>query len=283
MESGVISLPKKIEDHLKGLAESLSIEDGYDALVGNWIKKDEMFDKQTSSLDMISVPEFSKDDKRAVMVLTYSGSLISVSTMYSKSRTVEYASIKLRSDVPGIIIMEKCQLAEDVKIDANMQFINGEIHKTSSVYKIMTFDENIEPADQDKRLREAVIYLTNAFVRINRTTSVLDDDAPEQFNMKSMVNYIAEKNAVSQKLAKQILEDYHSLIEVGMMLDERVSLGKLGSLSIKKKEAQGARVIKNPATGEDMTVSAKPERFVPKISFSKLLKDKISQVETETE
>ena len=97
--------------------------------------------------------------------------------------------------------------------------------------------------------------------------------------MNSIVSYIASKNGITKKLTKQILEDYLLILESGMLLKEKVKVGKIGQLQLKIKPAQKARVGINPATGEKITIKAKPEVYVPKMSFSKYLKDKSSSIE----
>jgi len=96
-----------------------------------------------------------------------------------------------------------------------------------------------------------------------------------------MVKYLASRNDITQVLAKQILEDFLFLVECGVLLGQRVSLGRLGNMLLKKRAAQKARVGINPATGEEITIKAKPEMYVPKISFSKALKEKAAQVKVQ--
>ena len=63
-----------------------------------------------------------------------------------------------------------------------------------------------------------------------------------------------------------------------MLLGETVPLGKIGRLSLKRKDAQKARIVRHPETGDEITVKSKPAMYVPKISFSKHLKDKASSL-----
>ena len=63
-----------------------------------------------------------------------------------------------------------------------------------------------------------------------------------------------------------------------MLIGERIPFGRIGKLFIKKRAAQKARVSNNPATGEEILIPAKPEMFVPKISFSKMIKEKAKDV-----
>ena len=105
-----------------------------------------------------------------------------------------------------------------------------------------------------------MIFLTNGFVKLNRTIFYKESDIPDQFTMKSMIKYIASKNGLTQKDVKLVLEDYIYMLECGMLLKERVPLGKLGKLFLKLRPPQKARV------GIDLDTcfgSGKSLRFTP--------------------
>ena len=58
--------------------------------------------------------------------------------------------------------------------------------------------------------------------------------------MKSIVTYLARKNELSQKLTRQLLDDYLVMLESGLLLGLRVPLGKMGRLTLRKTcRAQG--------------------------------------------
>jgi nucleoid DNA-binding protein len=105
------------------------------------------------------------------------------------------------------------------------------------------------------------------------------EDVPDQFTLKAMVTYLARKNDLSQRLTRQLIDDYHTMIESGMLLGQRVPLGKIGKLFLKKRPPQKARIGINPATGEKITLKARPEEPVPRIVFSRVMKEKARQVE----
>ena len=96
-----------------------------------------------------------------------------------------------------------------------------------------------------------------------------------------MVRYIAKKHDLTGAAAGKILDDYILLIETGILLGEAVPLGKIGRLMIKKKEAQKARMIKHPETGEEILVNSKPPVCVPRVSFSKHIKEKSADLPVE--
>ncbi len=61
---------------------------------------------------MDEVDHLNEDEERAMLLLTYSGSLLSLGC--GKVRSMEYASIKLRGDVPDIIKSEKVELTSSL-------------------------------------------------------------------------------------------------------------------------------------------------------------------------
>jgi nucleoid DNA-binding protein len=162
-----------------------------------------------------------------------------------------------------------------------VEFESGPIKKSSPLLTIAVFSEEVSSTDQENRIREATIFLTNGFVKLNRTIISSKDSYPDQFTSHSIIAYAAAKNGITKKLAKQIIEDYISLIETGVLLGEKVPLGKLGKMFLRKRPPQKARVGRNPGTGKEITIGAKPERWVPVISFSKRLKEKAFQVRTD--
>lgn len=282
MEESLSNLPDYIKKHLESVLKSSDLpntKDSYDKISKIWIEKKEMFEGQTKNLEMIEVESLEENDKRAILVLTYSGSLVSLGSLSNNKRWLEYASIKLRNDVPEILKAENILVSGDMKINQSIKFEECPIKSTSALFKITTFNEDVPIDEQEKRIREATIFLTNGFVKINRSIYSLGTRVPDQFNLNSIASYIASKNNITKKLAKQILEDYLMIIESGILLGEKVKLGNLGKLFIKKKPAQKARVGINPLTGEQITIKAKPEVYIPKASFSKYLKEKASNIE----
>jgi nucleoid DNA-binding protein len=283
MEDHILKLPENIQRHLRSVTESSGLpntDESYALIAENWLEKKKMFEAQIKTLDMIEVDTMSRDDKKPALLLTYSGSLISLGALKSGKRAVEYASIKLRSDVPDLVIMPEVGLSNDVKIDECLEFADGPIKSTSSLLKIACCKDKVKIDEQEMRIREASIFLTNGFTKVNRRITIDRDKAPDQFNIKAITAYIAGKNGLTQKLAKQIIDDYHFILEAGLLLGEKVPVGRMGKLSLKKRPARKARVIASPKTGEQITIAAKPEMFVPRMQFSKVLKEKASSIET---
>jgi DNA-binding protein HU-beta len=96
---------------------------------------------------------------------------------------------------------------------------------------------------------------------------------PEKLTGNSLVGYLAEKNGLSKKDVKQVVEDLYELIATGVMRGERVAIGKMGKAFIRVRPARKSRQGRNPLTGEMITISAKPATKVPRFTFSKVFKE----------
>ena len=281
MELVFQSLPEYIQEHLKGLVLSSNISDhdsGLEILAKNWIDKRDLFEAQTKALDMVNAQEFDVGSNGGALMLTLSGSLIRIGTLNDGSRPVEYYSIKLRKDVPDAIKIESAKIKACARLNQILEFDSGPLQKTSAIYRIAVFKDDISNEVQEIRLHEAIIFLTNGFVKINRTLADGDPEQQGQFTYKSIISQIAQRNELSQKHVKSVLDDYWGIIESGVLLGEKIQIGKIGKLYLKKRPAQKARIGKNFSTGEEVTIPAKPVAAVPKISFSSHIKEKSLEI-----
>ncbi len=278
------ALPEKIQEHLRTLTANSGLPQGEESLARiteNWITKERLFQEQVEALDMSREERLEQEDPRGALILTYSGSLITLGPDRNGGRSLEYASIKLRKDVPSILREEGITLAEPLVPDKPALFKGSSIEKTSSLLTVASFDPSLEAAEQLERLRQATIFLTNGFVKANQSVSLEHPGEIDHFTMKSMVQYVAARNQVTQKLARAVIDDYLATVESGALLGERVSVGRLGKLQLGVRGAQKARVGRNPATGEEITIPAKPAQPVPKFSFSSSVKDRASRTPVE--
>jgi nucleoid DNA-binding protein len=96
---------------------------------------------------------------------------------------------------------------------------------------------------------------------------------PDKLTSASIVGYLAEKNGLVRKDVKQVLEDLYELIGTGVMRGERVALGKIGKMFIRMRPARAARTGRNPLTGQEITIPAKPATKVPRFTYSKVFKE----------
>jgi nucleoid DNA-binding protein len=97
--------------------------------------------------------------------------------------------------------------------------------------------------------------------------------APEKLTSASMIGYLAEKSGLARKDVKQVMEDLYEIVGTGVMRGERVALGKIGKMFIRMRPARAARIGRNPLTGQDIAIPAKPATKVPRFTFSKTFKE----------
>lgn len=284
-------LPDDIQRQLSSIAEEGEFDplpDLLERLADNWLKKRSLIDAQCAALHMEQVDDFGGDDPRGLIAVTRSGSMIVLGPLSAQNapgerptgaggRWLEYASIKLRQDVPRIVKATGVSIADRARVDQTLALSQSPVERTSELMSIATFDPQLSGPEQDRRLREASIFLTNGFLKLNNEVSVTGD-VPAHFTMKAIVDYVAAKNDMTQGAAKQIVDDFLTTVESGMLLGERVGLGRIGRLSLSVRSAQKARVGRNPQTGEETLIAAKPQRSVPKMTFSKRLRERVERI-----
>jgi nucleoid DNA-binding protein len=276
-ETDYNELPAAIKNQLESLIKDSGLPAGDETrekIASIWQEKYKLFTGQMTSLGMEFLNEMGQDDARGAILLTYSGSLISLGPMRGKSRWLEYASIKLRTDVPELVRGDKVSIASPIRLNAAAVFEGCPVKRSSSLYRIAVCPAGTSADDQERRIREATIFLTNGFVKLNRTHAFEAVSDVDQFTTKAIVGYIAKKNGVTQLVARGLIEDYLSMVETGMLLGERVSVGKLGNASLRYQAARKARMTKNLKSGEDLLIPAKAACLAPKFSFSQAVKDK---------
>ncbi len=280
------NLPEEIRDHLRKLVRDTDLpdnEESFELLAAAWIEKEKLFTGQTGALDMEQAEIIGEDDERGMLMLTKSGSLLSLWPAEDGVRDLEYASIAMRTDVPEILKGSGVQVAGSVRQGEPVELSGGSLKNTSPIYRIAVCAEGLDKGEQAMRVREATIFLTNGFARINKLVGNTGNREVEHFTKQSIAAYIAQRSGLTQKAVREVIDDYLSMIETGVLLGETVNLGGIGRLSVKLRPPQKARVGRNPATGEEMTIPAKPAQGVPKISFSSHLKERAAEMDLEEE
>ena len=96
---------------------------------------------------------------------------------------------------------------------------------------------------------------------------------PTKFTANAIIGYVAEKNGLSKKEAKQIIEDLYAVVEDGVRKGARVPVGSFGKMFVKIRPAAPARKGRNPLTGEEIMLKPRPKTKVPKFSFAKAFKE----------
>ncbi len=278
MSNEIEGLSPVVRGHILAITRSSGLpqtEDSFARMAAAWFEKKKLFEQQVRVLAMKEVPAFAAADPGGALALTYSGSLISVEPLFDAARRVEYASIPLRADVPAIAIAERTTLERDLRVDDEAAFTRGPVKSTSQLLAIAACGPDLPLTEQSRRIREATIFLTNGFIRINRTVLPPEGGAPEQFTLRSIVAYLSRRTGLPKTRVRTLLGDYLAVVEAGLVLGERVPLGRIGRLSLVRRPARKARAGFNPATGEPLTIPARPETMAPRMSFSRALKERL--------
>ena len=277
-------LPPEVADHLKELVASSdeAWSKGAEALSrleDLWLEKNRLFEEQIGLLGMEFIEGAGAEDPRGMILTTYSGSLVALGP--GSPRKMEYASIKMRSDVPDVLRNEGVAMTGDLAVGSKASFSGTPLKSTSAIYRIAALPEGLGREEQEQRIREAMVFLTNSFVHLNRKFTYPGDDGPGQFDKKSMIRYLAEASGLTQKSVAGILDDYAVLLETGMLMGHTVALGRLGRFSLSTKPARKARMGRNPATGEELLIPAREAHKAPKFKFSSRISDRAANLPVE--
>ncbi|MDA3958913.1 HU family DNA-binding protein [Oceanispirochaeta sp.] len=273
-----MGIPELVEKHLQSIFQAsgdewAKTEDAFMHLCSSWEKKESLFSEQIRLLDMEELQSISPEDPRGMLFLTFSGSLVSLG--YGKERWMEYASIKLRTDVPDIVLCDKTSLAGSTAYGQSARFDRGPLKSTSALYKIVACKAEVPEKEQEKRIREATVFLTNSFIHLNRDLTLpVSGQEADQFNKQNIIAYLARKSGLTQDKVREVTDDYISMVETGMLMGKSVSLGRLGRFSLNLKPSRKARLGRNPKTGEEITIPAREAHWSPVFKFSSSSKEK---------
>ncbi len=100
---------------------------------------------------------------------------------------------------------------------------------------------------------------------------------PDKFTGSSIIGYVAQKSGLARTETQAIVDSYLDVLQFGMLKGNRVPLGTLGKLFVRTRPATSERKGRNPLTGEEITIKAKPATKVPKFSFSKVVKETVKK------
>jgi len=270
-------LPDEVAAHLEELVSSsrenwAKSDDALSRLKELWLEKNRLFEEQIGLLGMTFINSVEADDARGMIISTFSGSLVALGP--GSTRKFEYASIKTRSDVPDIIRADEVKLEGPLGIGAKAAFSGSPVKHTSAVFRIAVLPGELGVEEQEQRIREAMVFLTNSFVYMNRYFTQPGYAGPGGFDKKSMIRYLADNNGLTQKAVRNLLDDYAVLLETGMLMGNTVSLGQLGRISMNLKPARKARIGRNPATGEEVMIPAKKSHMSPVFKYSSRAKER---------
>lgn len=165
-------LPDAIKDHVQEITKTSGLppgEESVEKISRGWLEKRQVFEDFTSQFQMQEVESFDKDDERAVLALTYSGSLVKIGPLVEGVRKVQYTSIGLRSDVPDVADREGSILADSIALDEPIQFEIGPVKHTSAILKISVMSGQLSIEEQESQISEATQLIADGFTEVNRT------------------------------------------------------------------------------------------------------------------
>ncbi len=165
-------VPENVREHIRKITATSGMPGGDDSIelvAQAWIEKRDAFESRLSEFEMEEWDEFAREEDRGAIVLTYSGSLVTLGPLVEGRRTAEYASIGLRHDVPDSASEAASILADDIRADEPVHFSKGPVQKSSAVFKIAVHKEQLSPEEEQERLTDATQVLSEDFVEVNKT------------------------------------------------------------------------------------------------------------------
>lgn len=164
-------LPPQIQAHIKNLTKPAGMtddEESYEKLAQAWMEKKNIFERQTREKNMVEIEKLVKVDPRGAVALTYSGSLVLIGPLVEGFRKAGYNSIGLRKNVPDSMVQENSSLADDIVTDGPIEFETGPVKSTSAIYKIAVCEEELDAIEQEEKISEVTVIMTNEFVNVNK-------------------------------------------------------------------------------------------------------------------
>jgi hypothetical protein len=175
MSEHLEQVPAEIQSNIREITRSSGLPDtdeSVDMIAEGWLEKKERFERITERMRMEEADILEAADERGCLVMTYSGSLLSIGPQREHGRTVQYASIGLRQDVPETAAQEGSELGDDVRVGAPATFAVGPIQSSSPVFKIAVTAEDLDLNEQERQITKATQILTKEFVTVNKDLDV---------------------------------------------------------------------------------------------------------------
>ena len=164
-------VPEDIRQHIKNLSGSSGLgsnEESVEKMAQAWLEKKRRFEEKIKGQDMEEIVYFEKKESRGALILTYSGSLLSLGPLSDGVRQIEYTGIGMRTDVPDGAVRGKSKLACDISVGVEAIFEAGPVKKTSTVHKIAVLRESKSIEEQMETLSNTKDSLSGDFININK-------------------------------------------------------------------------------------------------------------------
>ena len=175
MEEYLAKVSEEVQNHLKQLVGSVNLPEGEDALeilAKAWLEKEESFMAQIDERNLEEADEFAVEEPRGGLIMTYSGSLLTIGPIGDDGRKVEYASVGLRTDVPESAEKEGSVISSNILVGGQVDFLIGPIKKSSPVYKIAVVSEEMPMEEEEELLSDVTQVLMDEFIEVNKTLMI---------------------------------------------------------------------------------------------------------------
>jgi nucleoid DNA-binding protein len=97
----------------------------------------------------------------------------------------------------------------------------------------------------------------------------------DKVTKSELITAIANDTDLSKTQINLVFESLEKIVEKTLRSNKSITIPNLCKIYVHKKPASSARQMRSPATGEMITVSAKPARKVVKVKAIKNLKEMI--------
>ncbi len=166
------SLGKDIQDHLKQIARTSGLpqnDDSYERMALAWVEKKAAFDTIIAEHGLSEMSFFGRSEQKGALVLTWSGSILTIGPLVDGTRRCEYTSIGLRGDVPPSAVEEASELSADIETNEAVQFAAGPVRTSSPVYRLALTTAVMEPEEEEALLTQVSQSLAGDMTEINKT------------------------------------------------------------------------------------------------------------------
>lgn len=164
-------IPAEVQYHIRQITKSSGLpdtEESVEMIAQGWLDKKELLENQLAEMNMKEVEELDQYDEQGCLAMTYSGSLLNIGPIREGGRTVQYASIGLRQDVPETADKDNSQLSSDVSVGEMVSFSPGPIQSSSPIFKIAVTTGDLDPEEQEEQITKATMILAEGFVEVNK-------------------------------------------------------------------------------------------------------------------
>ncbi|HBE03828.1 MAG: hypothetical protein A2096_16805 [Spirochaetes bacterium GWF1_41_5] len=166
------NLPDTVREHIKKITKTSGLpdtEESVEKIAEAWLEKKKIFEEKTAEEKMEETAGFDADEERGCLVMTYSGSLVSIGPKNNGAREAVYTSIGLRQDVPSVSSSKDAVLKQNIVCDDIVAFSKGPVKSTSQIFKIAVCSADLSAKEQAAQVTQVTRILQDEFLNINKT------------------------------------------------------------------------------------------------------------------